>query len=218
MNQLLYVVLGMMDIFVLLALLFKLFRWPLKFFWREALLIALVCSLESFLTRIVFQVPEIDLILQNATIILMMKWLMNVNWYYGITLSVTGSFAYSEVAFVTYNLFQFFGVPLHFADPTTLDVYLMQISGQAAGGLIAFALYKFNLGFSFVAIPPHDVKRSYTRREKINLYISSLAVVLIFSTVYLAINYGAYGINSLMVIELIALILLLYIARKQDFI
>lgn len=216
MNQFFYIVLGMADIFLIVTLIFKIFRWPLKFFVREALIIAFLCSLESYLTRVVFKVPEIDLILQNVIIVLLMRALMKVNLYYAITLSVIGSFVYSEIAYTTYHLFGFFGSPLNLSEPTTTDIYLMQLSVQVIAGIIAFALYKFNLGFSFVAVPPHDAKRSYSKREKLNLYISSMAVVMIFATVYLAINYGSLGINLIMALEFAALILLLFIARKQD--
>ncbi|MNC45842.1 hypothetical protein D3C75_948300 [compost metagenome] len=49
-----------------------------------------------------------------------------------------------------------------------------------------------------------------------NLIISSVAVVCIFFTVYIAINYGTFGINAIMVLEFCALLFLMYIARKQD--
>ncbi|MNP68576.1 hypothetical protein D3C76_1645530 [compost metagenome] len=92
----------------------------------------------------------------------------------------------------------------------------MQISVQLIAALFAFLLYKFNLGFSFVSVPPHDGKRRFTAKEKMNLIISSVAVVCIFFTVYIAINYGTFGINAIMVLEFCALLFLMYIARKQD--
>ncbi|RAV06332.1 hypothetical protein [Paenibacillus sp. YN15] len=216
MNAFIYLLLGTVDIFLVITLIFKVFRWPLRQYARETLIIAFLCSAESYLARIVFEVPEVDLILQNLIILVMMKALLKVNFYYGLTLSVIGSFLYSEIAYLTYNLFGLLNIPLDLSTPTSAGIYFMQISVQLAAVLASFLLGKFNLGFSFVAVPPHDGKRRFTPKEKINLIISSLAVVCIFVTVHVAINYGTFGINAIMVLELCALLILMYIARKQD--
>lgn len=216
MDAFIYLFLGMVDIFLVLTLIFKMFRWPLRQYVREALIIAFLCSVESYLARIVFEVPEVDLILQNMIILVMMKALLRVNFYYGLTLSIIGSFLYSEIAYLTYNLFGLLNIPLDLSTPTSAGIYFMQISVQLAAVLVSFLLYKFNLGFSFVSVPPHDAKRRFTSKEKINLIISSMAVVFIFFTVYVAINYGTFGINAIMVLEFCALLFLIYIAWKQD--
>lgn len=216
MDAFIYLLLGTVDIFLVITLIFKAFRWPLRQYVREALIIAILCSVESYLSRIVFEVPEVDLILQNIIILVLMRVLLKVNFYYALTLSVIGSFLYSEIAYVIYNLFDLFHIPLDLSTPTSMGVYLMQLSVQLAAALLAFILYKFNLGFSFVSVPPHDGKRRFTSKEKLNLIISCLAVVCIFFTVYVAINYGTFGINAIMVLEFGALLILLYIARKQD--
>ncbi len=216
MNAIIYLLLGTVDIFLLMTLIFKVFRWPLRQYARETLIIAFLCSLESYLSRIVLGVPEIDLILQNIIILVLMRVLLKVNFYYALTLSVIGSFLYSEIAYITYNLFALFHIELDFSTPTSAGVYFMQISVQVLAALAAFLLYKFNLGFSFVSVPPHDSKRRFTSKEKMNLIISCVAVVCIFFTVYVAINYGTFGINAIMVLEFVALLFLLYIARKQD--
>lgn len=215
-NVMIYLLLGTVDIFLLLTLIFKVFRWPLWQYAREALLIAFLCSLESYLSRIVLGVPEIDLILQNIIILVLMKLLLKVNFYYGLTLSVIGSFLYSEIAYLTYNLFSLLNIPLDLSTPASDSVYLMQISVQVVAMLASFLLYKFNLGFSFVSVPPHDGKRRFTPKEKMNLLISTLAVLCVFFTVHIATNYGPFGINAIMVLEFCALLFLIYIARKQD--
>ncbi|MDF2935080.1 MAG: hypothetical protein K0Q90_453 [Paenibacillaceae bacterium] len=216
MSAFIYLLLGTVDIFLLIMLIFKVFRWPLRQYASEALAIAFLCSVESYMSRIVFGVPEVDLILQNLIILVMMKVLLKVNFYYGLTLSVIGSFLYSEIAYLTYNLFGLLNIPLDLSTPASAGVYYMQVSVQLIAALVGFLLYKLNLGFSFVSVPPHDGKRRFTPKEKMNLIISSLAVVCIFVTVYVAINYGTFGINAIMVIEFCALLFLMYIARKQD--
>lgn len=216
MNAIIYLLLGTVDIFLLITLIFKVFRWPLTHYAREALIIAFLCSVESYLSRIVFGVPEVDLILQNIIILVLMKVLLQVNFYYALTLSVIGSFLYSEIAYITFNLFGLLHIPLDLTTPASAGVYLMQISVQVLAALVAFLLYKFNLGFSFVSVPPHDGKRRFTPKEKLNLFVSAVAVICVFFTVHIAINYGTFGVNAIMILEFCALLLLIYIARKQD--
>lgn len=216
MSSIIYLILGTVDIFLLITLIFKLFRWPLRQYAWETLIIAFLCSVESYLSRIVFEVPEVDLILQNIIILVLMKVLLKVNFYYALTLSVIGSFLYSEIAYLTYNLFSLMNFPLDLSTPASVGVYLMQISVQAVAMLTAFILYKFNLGFSFVTVPPHDGKRRFSSKEKMNLIISTIAVICVFFTVDIAINYGTFGVNAIMILEFGALLFLIYIARKQD--
>lgn len=216
MAALIYVLLGMLDIFLIITLIFKVFRWPLTQYIKEILIIAVICSAESYVSRIVLGIPEVDLFLQNILILFLMKYLMKMNFYYSMTLSVIGSFMYSEIAYAAYNVFDLIQIRMDVSNPMSSGVYSMQVFIQAIAALFAFLLYKFNLGFSFVAVPPHDSKRRFSPKEKLNLIVSSLAVICIFLTVHVAIHYGAFGINAIMALELFALVILLYIARKQD--
>src|SRR4051812_27817720 len=98
-----YILFGFLDVFMILTFIFKIFRWPLFSYLKELIIIAAVCSFESYLTRMVFHISQYDLLIQTATIMLLMNYLLKVNFYYALSLSVIGALSYSEVVFFVYQ-------------------------------------------------------------------------------------------------------------------
>lgn len=218
MTVFLYILLGFIDISVLLLLMFTIFRWPYLPFLRSCMIIALVCSLESFVTRWIIPFPQFDLLIQIATIMVLVRLLMKANLYHAMFMSVVGALAYSEVVFASYTLMESIGIvgSEDAAATSTYGIYLIQVAGELMGVVLSLLLYKLNAGFSWISTPPHDPKRKFTGSERRNLLLNSIAVILIASTTNWVISYGGFGVKVIMGFEFLALAILLLIAVKQD--
>lgn len=218
MSTVLFLVLGFLDISVLLLLVFKIFRWPYFTFLKSCAVIAAVCSVESYLTRFVFEYSQLDLLIQIVTVMVLIRFLMGANLYHAMFMAVTGALAYSEVVFITYTVLGLAGLVggADAAANTGLGIFTIQALGQCMGIIVALVIYKMNAGFSYIATPPHDSKRRFSKREKINLVINTIAVILIASTTIWVASYGGFGVTVIMVFEFVALAVLIYLAYRQD--
>ncbi|TBL78585.1 hypothetical protein [Paenibacillus thalictri] len=214
-----FFILGTIDIFLVLAFIFKIFRWPLGSYIKECILIAFLCSLESFANRFVFDLAEYDALIQVVTIMLCVHYILRVNFYHAITLSVIGVMAYFEVVYVMYQVLEQIDIvsTSDAAASVGEGTFIIQLTSETFAAIIVWLIYKFNLGFSYVAVPPHDRKTKFTAEEKINMTVDFVAALVIFATNYCIITLGRLGIGAMMVSEFIALCLLLYLARRRDY-
>lgn len=217
MDSILYIALGALDIMAILILTLRVFRWPFVAFWPELAGISVICAMEPYISRLVLHIPEWDMILQNLLLVILLRYVVKVNFYYALTLSIVGSLVYSEVAYAVFHMLIFTGFITATAAPTSSETYTMQLINQALAFLIAWLMYKLNLGFSYVSVPPHDSKKRMTGREKIQFTINIMAVIFIFLTMYLFLRYGELGTGVIMLLDLIALVTLLLLARRQDY-
>ncbi|MFC6229522.1 hypothetical protein ACFQI7_17015 [Paenibacillus allorhizosphaerae] len=218
MDKFLFLVFGTLDILVVLSLIFKIFRWPFFSYIKECLLIAFVCSIESFIMRTILHLPEWDMLGQFVILMLSLRYIIKVNYYHSLTLSIIGTLAYTEAVIIMFKFLDFAGIVTEevAAQATGLSIFTLQFTGECTGALIAFLIYKFNLGFSYVAVPPHERTRRLSKREKITSTFHFLAVILLTSYMFWVINFGGPGFNVVLV-GLLTLGALLYLAYKEEY-
>jgi hypothetical protein len=110
---LIYLLLGTIDVFLILAFIFKTFKWPFFRYVRECLTIASICSLESYVNRIILNIPQWDVLIQIVSLMIMLHVIIKVNWYHSLTLSAYGAIAYSIIVYLTYMLLGVSGLVTH---------------------------------------------------------------------------------------------------------
>lgn len=219
MNDFFYLLFGFLDILVLLVLTFKIFRWPIRSFLSEIAIIAIVCSAESYIMRMIFNVSQFDLLIQITSVFILIKFLMKVNLYHSLSLSAVGALSYSEVVFIVYRTLDKLNIisPEDAAANSGIGIYTLQAYAEFCGLLVALFLYTFNFGFSFISIPPHDRKVKYSTDEKLNVSFLFISIVIVISTTFWVVTYGGFGMNVMIISELIALLLVLYLARRKEY-
>ncbi|WP_218095824.1 hypothetical protein [Paenibacillus solanacearum] len=218
MEQVLFLILGTFDVLVTLSLIFIMFRWPFFSYIKECILIALLCSIESFITRMVLHIPEWDMVGQFTIIVLSLRFIIKVNPYHSLTLALVGTLAYSEFVIIVFMLLDSLGIVTSNVamQSSGLGIFTFQFICECTGALISFLIYKFNLGFSYVAVPPHERIRKLTKREKITLTFHSIAVLLLTSVMFWIINFGGVGYKVVLV-GLLTLVAVLYLAYKEEY-
>ncbi|NHN32872.1 hypothetical protein [Paenibacillus agricola] len=219
MQSIIYILLGTTDILVILLLIFKIFRWPFLTYIKELFFIAFICSIESYIARMVMNIPQWDLILQVIILIFSLRYLLRVNYYHALTLTVIGTLAYSEIAYTVFNILNYIGITTNneASESIGFGVFATQILSECMGIAVSWILYKFNLGFSFVAVPPHDPKRTLSNYEQSKLIINFGCVLIVSTAMFWLMNYGMVGVNILMIGDFLALLVLLYLAQKEDY-
>ncbi|MCC8435506.1 hypothetical protein HP567_013215 [Brevibacillus sp. M2.1A] len=193
MNTILYLLLGFADIIVVLAFIFKLFRFPFWDYKREFLIMGITLSVTSYLVRVIFKIPEIDLGIQYVLFILFFRYLIKFRLWESTMLTAIGILAF--------DLSQLILIPtLISLEVATLgDVFrstgkgtfLIQLVNEVVMVLISYLIYRFNLGFSFVMQPPHELKWK-TSLNGINFIVLMMVIVAsnaIFVTLYVLLNY-----------------------------
>lgn len=193
MNTILYLLLGFADIIVVLAFIFKLFRFPFWDYKREFLIMGITLSVTSYLVRVIFKIPEIDLGIQYVLFILFFRYLIKFRLWESTMLTAIGILAF--------DLSQLILIPtLISLEVATLgDVFrstgkgtfLIQFVNDVVMVLISYLIYRFNLGFSFVMQPPHELKWK-TSLNGINFIVLMLVIIAsqaIFVTLYILLNY-----------------------------
>jgi hypothetical protein len=148
-----------------------------------------------------------------------MIYLMKVNVYHALTLSVIGGLAFSEISFATYNVLNLLGITPSVVTVTAIgwEVFNFQIVSECVGIIVAWLLYKLNLGFSHVSVPPHDPKRKFTKEEKVILSINCIAALIVASLMFWVLDYSILGLWIIQILDLVALVLLLYLASKKEY-
>lgn len=194
---------GMLDVFALIALTLKTYRYPLLQQLYKILLFCIFISIFSYVMRIFLQIPKMDLPVQYLFIVLFFALLLRIRILHAAFIVGAGLGAFLFIQALIYHIF--FGVGL--VDPTILTanmdsrMFLLQASSQLVVGLMAYYMYLFKYGFIFI-----DVKTSLDDQDPIDtpmflvILIScitaSVTVVMLYNAnplgvaVLTAINYG----------------------------
>ncbi|WP_244873623.1 hypothetical protein [Brevibacillus reuszeri] len=219
MNTLLYLILGFLDIIVVIAFIFKLFRFPFWDYKREVIIIGLSLAITSFLVRIIFEIPEIDLAIQFFLFIVFFRYL--------IKFRVAEAAMLTAIGILAFDLSQLLVIPslitLEVASlgdvfrSTGMGTFLIQAVNDGVMILVSWILFRFNLGFSFIMQPPHEVrwKTSYKGTNFVALIGVLIASVAIFATLYILLNYFN-EIKYVAITVIVAFIILLITSHKKE--
>lgn len=215
----LYLLLGSMDLLAILALIFKMFRFPL---WKNKMKIIMIClslSAVSLVMRLVLDIPEYDMGLQFVLFALLFRYLLKFRTFEALTLSTIGflTFDLSQLIVISIFLAAGFSSIEDIVSATGLGTYLIQGGTQATLFLISWNLYNFKLGFSFIMNPPHNLNRKTKMAgENFLLFIGIiLGAIAISSTMVFMFNY--YNkIHYVFLAVAAVLLLMMLVSNKKD--
>ncbi|UED70722.1 hypothetical protein [Brevibacillus sp. HD3.3A] len=219
MNTILYFLLGFADIMVVLAFIFKLFRFPFWDYKKELAIIASTLAVTSYVFRMVFDLPEVDMPLQYILLILFFRYLIKFRVFEASLLIAIGILGFDlsqlivapalislEVATLG-DVFQSAG----------MGTFLIQAVNDAIMILVSWLLYKLNLGFSFIMQPPHEIswKTKYTGSNLVALVGVIAASTAILAVLYILLNY--YNeFKYVIAVGITALVILLLTCHKKE--
>lgn len=220
METVLYLALGFADIMVVLAFIFKLFRFPFWDYKRELAIIAGTLAVMSYILRMVFNAPEIDMPLQFILLIVFFRYLLKFRLFEASMLVAIG--------ILGFDLSQLIVAPLLISievanigdvfQSAGMGTFLIQAINDTIMVLVSWLLYRFNLGFSFVMQPPHELswKTKYTTGSNLFALIGLLvASTTILAVLYILLNYFN-DFKYVITVGIIALIILLITCHKKE--
>ncbi len=219
MEYVLYLFWGAMDLLAIVVFIFKVFRFPL---WKNKKKIVVICfslSVCSLIMRIGLNLPEYDMGLQFVLFALLFRYLLKFRTFEALTLSTIGflSFDLAQLIIISAFLNAGFSSVEDIVSATGLGTYLIQGGTQIALFLIGWALFQFNLGFSFIMHPPHNLRRKTKMAgENLLLFVGAiLGAVAIGMTMLFLFNF--YNKIQYVFIAVAAILLLMMIvSNKKD--
>ncbi|MBG9796895.1 hypothetical protein ABD73_03820 [Brevibacillus laterosporus] len=218
MDTLLYIILGSIDILAILVLSFKVFRFPL-IYKKEFLIISITASLVSYLNRIVFNIPSVDGWFQYTILILFFRYMLKVKLFDSIVVPTVGYLCFNIVQYSTYLVLLLTGI-VSLADGQALTnwgTYLIQLSTHLIIFFIAWLIYRYNHGFSFIMVPPHDV---HIKTKITPLRFRIMITVFLSSTTILCVTNWMLTFNGnptwLIPVFIIYLIILIKLLEKKE--
>jgi hypothetical protein len=216
-NSLLNVFFGTLDSLATLALIYKIFRWP---FWRsfnKLIVIAVVIAIVSLINRTVLGLAEFDTAIQFVLYIIFLRYIIRVSADYACSLTAIGYVSFLLIQFTVYPVLLASGiVSMDDAESiSNLGTYIIQASTEILCYLIAYALYAFALGFTYIDIPPHD-EYGRQRKSKLDMVANILGSISVATLMYWILNYQTH-IYIIIPLLVVSLALLLIIARRKEF-
>ncbi|MGK5512080.1 hypothetical protein [Brevibacillus formosus] len=193
MNTILYLLLGFADVIVVLAFIFKLFRFPFWDYKREFFIMGITLSVTSYLIRVIFKIPVIDLGVQYVLFILFFRYLIKFRIWESTMLTAIGILAFDLSQLILIPTLISLGVATigDVFKTTGMGTFLIQFVNDVAMILISYLIYRLNWGFSFVMQPPHELKWK-TPLDGLNFIVLTGVIIAsqaIFVTLYVLLNY-----------------------------
>ncbi|BCG57680.1 hypothetical protein [Paenibacillus sp. URB8-2] len=202
MHDLIFIILGIFDAFAMLTIILKLYMLPVREYFVRILLFASFIALFSYLMRIAIGVPEWDLPLQYLLIILFLRLGLKIKVHLASFIAGAGICGYALIQVALYYFYAWtnlmnVGV---LKENSGFYISLLQVSTIVAAFVLSWALTRFNLGFSFIIVPPHDflVKENYFTNRNLILVIGSLASLATVSVTILFL-YNANPLGLLLI-------------------
>ncbi len=218
MDTLLYIILGSIDILAILVLAFKAFRFPLTY-KKELLIMSLTASLVSYLNRAILDIPTIDGLVQYTILVLFLRYMLKVRLFDGIVLATVGYLGFFIVQYSTYLVLLWTGI-VSFADGqalANLGTYIIQLATHIFVFGVAWLIYRYNHGFSFIMVPPQDV---HIRTNMTMLRVLIMVMVFLSTGTFLFVTNWliSYDGNptSLIPVFILYLVILLKLLEKKD--
>jgi hypothetical protein len=220
MENVIYLSLGILDSFAILALALRIYRFPFWEYFKEICLIAALASGTSFFVRVILSMPALDMAVQYMLYVLLLRYIIHIRFFPALLIAAVGYLSFTGVQFIVYPTLILTNV-VTFNDAKELEgvgTYLIQISSEAASYLVCWLLYKLNLGYACFPRPPHEIQlKDKMTGTNLHLMLSTLlAVTVIFSTLYWILNYHAHIFIVLPTVAA-ALCLLLYLSQRKDY-
>lgn len=201
-HDLIFILLGTFEAIGVLILILKLYMLPVREYLVKIILFSLFAAVFSYVMRIVLKAPEWDLPLQYLLYILFLRWGLKIKLHLASFIAGSGICAYVVIQLSLYYFYAWTNLVnvSILKESNGTHLYLLQISSIIASLGLSRALTRFNLGFSFIIVPPHDflVKENYFTNRNLLLVIGSLAsFTLTTVSISLLLLYSANPFNLL---------------------
>jgi len=165
----------------MLVLILKLYMLPVREYLGKILIFAAFIAVFSYVMRIVLKEPNYDLPLQYLLFILFLRVGLKIKTHLASFIAGAGICAYAVLQMGIYYFYDW----THLMNAYMLkenngSIYLLQISTIVIALVISWALMKFNTGFSFIILPPHDflTKENYFTIRNLLVLLGSLASLI----------------------------------------
>lgn len=220
MDTFLYITLGFIDVIAILALIFKLFRFPFSEYLKEFFIIGACLTIVSYLLRVQLNIPEVDMPIQFVLFVLFLRYMVKIRLFYSILLTTLGGISLILIQLIMIAVLLSFNV-INVEDAQGINktgTYIIQMFSQIVCFILSLFLFRFNLGFSFIMSPPHDVKRSLLMQGINNYLIYSVVVgvLVIFISLYFLLHNFSYLV-LIGLVMILAIFTLFYLAHKKDY-
>lgn len=214
-----YIILGVFDSLACLLLVLKIFMLPIWDYRYKIIGYCLLSSLSSYLVRIVLDMPRLDTPLQFLYCILFLRFLLHMRTHLSAFAAGTGFTLYINLQLLIFFLAASLGIAGNsvILDTAGFSVHFIQIMSILFAYLVAFVLYRYNLGFSFIIQPPHDFFKREDYKSSLNVLLLAGVVISIMTiclTIFFLYNMNPYGTIA---ITLIAFSISYYFSQRGDY-
>lgn len=174
---------GILDVFAVFVLVFKLYRLPLFIDFSKIICFCIFAGIVSYIIRIFLAMPWIDMPLLIVMMILFLRYILKMRVLYAALAISAGMNAYIIIQLIIAILFTNFinFDKTVFAQDLTAQSQIIQLTSITLAYLVGFLLYKTRRGFSFIPVMPHE----FSIKTKYNNY-RAIAIVTVVGVIFLS--------------------------------
>ncbi len=152
--------LGMLDVFAVFVLIFKLYRLPLFLDFTKIIYFCIFAGILSYIIRIYLVMPWVDMPLLIIMMILFLRYILKMRVLCAALAVSAGMNAYTIIQLIIDILFTNF---INFdktvlAQDLTAQFQMIQLTSIILAYVVGFVLYKTRRGFSFIPVMPHEFR------------------------------------------------------------
>ncbi|MFE5323880.1 hypothetical protein ACFQ88_34910 [Paenibacillus sp. NPDC056579] len=214
-----YLFLGFLDVIAIFALIFRTFRWPFWEFRLKLTVIGVFISFVSYMNRMVLDIPQFDIAIQFILFIVFFRYVIRVNVYHAIDVTAIGYLTFMSIQLILYYVMKYFQlITLEDAtNPVAAMAFFIQVLSEACSFLVAYLFYRFQLGFSFMMRPPHNLylNRTIDLAKRTKMVFNTIGILTISISVYWLANHERYFL-ILPALTFLSLAMLIYLSYKRD--
>ncbi|MFD1885565.1 hypothetical protein [Paenibacillus wenxiniae] len=183
MSAAVFIGLGVLDVFAVFVLIFKLYRLPLFLDFVKIIYFCIFAAVVSYIIRIFLVTPWIDMPLLIIMMILFLRYVLKMRVLYASLAISAGMNAYIIIQLIIAILFTNFISfdKTVFAQDLTAQSQIIQLTSIVSAYLVGFLLYKTRRGFSFIPVMPHE----FSIRTKYSNY-KAITIVTVVGVIFLS--------------------------------
>lgn len=197
MNVVIFLLVSTLEWFALIFLSFTMFKIEIRGYRGQIVFTSFLLSLLSYILIVTLDLVTFGTFLQPPVVFMFYWQMFRIPAFYAGLIMTNGYLAYILVTTLVYNVVQLFGIVLI---PDTLWNFFAQALTAVIALIIAWVIYRFRLGYTFVPYGEH----ASIRLTRINLRL--LLFTLIGYAVMTSFNFLYYlGIYKQYVLILVIL-------------
>ncbi|WNS44370.1 hypothetical protein [Paenibacillus sp. MMS20-IR301] len=179
----LFIVLSIIESSALFYLGFKLFK--IDIYSKEIIFAGIIMAFFSYTLRNIYQLPEVDILIQYILIICFLWLLFRIHIFYAFIMTVISYQAYLLVQSMLYLVIDYSGIyKLNYPTINT-GIYLLQILTATATFIISNYISKKRKGFDFIPDKP-DAKIMIGKRERFMFILTFPSIIFVMLMLFFA--------------------------------